>query len=166
MVATTRRNPILAAAATLAVVLAGGGWYATRPGPPPPTGAVFAENGVAIRGSDPVAYFTDGRPVEGRPEFAATLDGATWRFASAEHKAAFEADPARFTPQYGGYCAWAVSAKNEAYPIDPSAWKIVDGKLYLNYSQDVQKDWSQDVPGHIAKADENWPGLERHLAGH
>jgi YHS domain-containing protein len=160
-----RRSLVLAAAAAAVVAAGAGAWYATHAGPAAQHGKVFAENGLAIRGYDPVAYFTDGRPVEGRPEFAATLDGATWRFASAEHKAAFEADPAKFTPQYGGYCAWAVSAKNEAYPIDPNAWKIVDGKLYLNYSQDVQKDWGQDVPGHIAKADKNWPGLERHLAG-
>ena len=161
----TRRNLVLAAAVVGVLAAGGTGWYATRAGSPPLTGAVFAENGVAIRGYDPVAYFTDGRPVEGRPEFQATFDGAAWRFASAEHKAAFEADPARYAPQYGGFCAWAVSAKNEAYPIDPQAWKIVDGKLYLNYSQDVQKDWGQDVPGHIAKADKNWPGLERRLAG-
>lgn len=165
MPATRRRTLTLAAVALAAALAAGGSWYATRPGAPPPTGAVFAENGVAIRGYDPVAYFTDGKPVEGRPEFAVTRDGATWRFATAEHKAAFEADPAKFTPQYGGYCAWAVSAKNEAVPIDPAAWRIVDGKLYLNYSQDVQRDWGQDVPGHIAKADQNWPGLGRKLAG-
>ena len=163
---TTRRRSLILAATVAAALAAGAGWYATRPGAPPPTGgAVFAENGLAIRGYDPVAYFTDGRPLEGRPEFAASHTGVTWRFASAEHKAAFEADPARYAPQYGGFCAWAVSAKNEAYPIDPQAWKIVDGKLYLNYSQDVQKDWGQDVPGHVAKADKNWPGLERRLAG-
>ena len=161
----TRRSLILAAAvAGVLAAAGGGGWYATRAGSPPPTGTVFADNGLAIRGFDPVAYFTDGRPVEGRPEFTATRDGATWRFASAEHKAAFEADPAKYVPQYGGYCAWAVSQGYTA-PVDPNAWKVVDGKLYLNYSADVQKDWQKDVPGHIAKANGNWPGLEQKLAG-
>ena len=160
----TRRNLILAAAVAGVVAAAGGGWYATRADSPAPTGVVFADNGVAIRGYDPVAYFTDGRPVEGRPEFTATRDGATWRFASAEHKAAFGADPAKYAPQYGGYCAWAVSQGYTA-PIDPNAWKVVDGKLYLNYSADVQKDWQKDVPGHIAKANGNWRGLEQKLAG-
>jgi YHS domain-containing protein len=159
-----RRSLILAALVTAAAVGGAGAWYATR-ADTASHGAVFAEGGVAIRGYDPVAYFTEGRPVAGRPEFEARHRGATWRFASAEHKAAFEADPARYEPQYGGYCAWAVSAKNEAYPIDPEAWKIVDGRLYLNFSRDVQADWERDVPGHITKANTNWPGLEARLAG-
>ncbi len=159
-----KRRSLVLAAVVVAAAGGAGAWYATQAGSAP-HGAVFAEDGLAIRGYDPVAYFTDGGPVAGRPEFEARHEGVTWRFASAEHKSAFEADPARYEPQYGGYCAWAVSAKNEAYPIDPQAWKIVDGKLYLNYSQDVQKDWGQDVPGHVAKADKNWPGLERRLGG-
>ena len=160
----TRGNLILAAAVAGVVAAAGGGWYATRADSMAATGTVFAEGGAAIRGYDPVAYFTDGRPVEGRPEFTATRDGATWRFASAEHKAAFDAEPAKYAPQYGGYCAWAVSQGYTA-PIDPDAWKVVDGKLYLNYSRDVQTNWQKDIPGHIAKADGNWPGLEQKLTG-
>jgi YHS domain-containing protein len=129
-----------------------------------PTGAVFAEKGLAIRGYDPVAYFTDGRPLMGQERFESSYQGAAWRFASAEHKAAFDADPGRYLPQYGGYCAWAVAAKNEAFPINPAAWRIVDGRLYLNFSQDVQKDWEKDIRGFIAKGDSNWPGLSARLA--
>ena len=161
----TRRSLILAAAvAGVLAAAGGGGWYATRADSPAPTGVVFADNGLAIRGYDPVAYFTDGRPVPGKADLSSAWNGATWRFATAEHKAAFDAEPAKYAPQYGGYCAWAVSQGYTA-PIDPNAWKVVDGKLYLNYSADVQKDWQKDVPGHIAKANGNWPGLEQKLAG-
>ena len=117
--------------------------------------------GLAIAGYDPVAYFTDGKPVAGSSDFTTEWKGATWRFASAAHRDQFVATPDRFAPQYGGYCAWAVS-QNYTAGIDPAAWKIVDGKLYLNYSKDVQKDWEQDVPGNIGKADASWPKL---LAG-
>lgn len=114
--------------------------------------------GVAIHGYDPVAYVTDGKPVEGSKEFQFAWQGATWRFASADHRDRFMKDPEAFAPQYGGYCAWAV-AKNSTADIDPQAWKIVDGKLYLNYSLDVMKTWSADIPGNIKKADANWPGI-------
>jgi hypothetical protein len=90
--------------------------------------------------------------------------GATWRFASAEHRDRFAVDPERYAPQYGGYCAWAVSQGYTA-KIDPAAWKIVDDKLYLNYSKDVQSQWSSDIPGNIAKADANWPGIKADLGG-
>lgn len=159
----TRRTLTAAAAVTVLAAAAGGGWYATRPAAEAPAGPVLTDGGLAVRGYDPVAYFTDGRPVEGRPEHTATHAGATYRFATAEHKAAFAADPAKFVPQYGGYCAWAVSQGYTA-PIDPAAWRIVDGRLYLNYSQQVQADWQKDVPGHITRANGNWPGLEQKLA--
>ena len=112
--------------------------------------------GLAIKGYDPVAYFEEGKPVEGRPEHALSWMGAAWRFASAKNKEAFQADPRRYAPQYGGYCAWAVSQGYTA-DIDPGAWKVVNGKLYLNYNLDVQKNWAKDIPGHIARADKNWP---------
>lgn len=114
--------------------------------------------GVAIEGYDPVAYFTDGRPVAGSKEHTFDWRGATWRFATAEHRDLFAAEPEKYAPQYGGYCAWAV-ANGYTASIDPEAWKIVDGKLYLNYDKDVQKKWSEDIPGNIAKGDANWPGL-------
>ena len=124
---------------------------------------VYQSRGVAIDGTDPVAYFTEGKPVKGKAAHTASWNGVNWRFASADNKAAFEADPAKYAPQYGGYCAWAVSQGYTA-STDPDAWKIVDGKLYLNYSKGVQRRWEKDVPGHITSADGNWPNLEKDLA--
>ncbi|HSC72054.1 MAG TPA: YHS domain-containing (seleno)protein [Candidatus Methylomirabilis sp.] len=112
----------------------------------------------AIKGYDPVAYFTDGKPVEGKQEFTHEWKGAKWLFATVEHRDQFKAGPEKYAPQYGGYCAYAV-AKGKTADIDPKAWKIVNGKLYLNYDQDIQKKWMQDIPGYIEKADKNWPGV-------
>ncbi|MEL7510518.1 MAG: YHS domain-containing (seleno)protein [Cyanobacteria bacterium J06554_1] len=114
--------------------------------------------GLAIRGTDPVAYFTEGAAVPGRSEFAYTWGNATWQFASAENRDLFAASPEQYAPQYGGFCAWAVSQGYTA-SIDPNAWRIVDGRLYLNYSQAVQQQWEQDIPGNIGKADANWPSV-------
>jgi YHS domain-containing protein len=114
--------------------------------------------GVAIKGYDPVAYFTDGVPVEGKKEFEYRWMNAVWRFASAAHRDAFKAMPERYAPAYGGYCAWAV-AQGDTASIDPAAWKIVDGRLYLNYSKKVQQTWAEDIAGNITKADANWPKL-------
>ena len=114
--------------------------------------------GLAIKGYDPVAYFTESKPVKGSSDHEHEWNGATWRFSSDENRALFAADPTRYAPQYGGYCAWAVS-QNSTAGIDPSAWKIVDGKLYLNYSAKIQEKWSKDIPGNIASGDRNWPGL-------
>ena len=118
--------------------------------------------GVAIEGVDPVAYFTEGKPVAGSKAHSLDWNGATWRFASAENLEAFRAEPARYAPQFGGFCAWAVSQGYTA-PIDPEAWDIVDGKLYLNYSKGVQARWKQDKPGNIAKAEANWPTVRAKL---
>lgn len=114
---------------------------------------------VAIEGTDPVAYFKDGRALEGSDAFEVEWKGAIWRFASAENRNAFQLDPARYAPQYGGYCAWAVSQGYTA-AIDPEAWKIVDGKLYLNYSKGIQQRWAEDIPARIREADANWPSLK------
>lgn len=121
---------------------------------------VFAEDGLAIRGYDPVAYFTEGRPVQGRPEFHMTWHGATWRFASAAHRDAFHAHPERYAPAYGGFCAWAVSEGYTA-SIDPEAWRIVDGRLFLNYDRGIQRRWEADMAARIRRGDTNWPGIER-----
>jgi YHS domain-containing protein len=121
---------------------------------------VFQHGGLAIRGYDAVAYSQQSQPVKGSSQFSYQWQGATWLFASAENRDRFQADPERYAPQYGGYCAYAVS-KGHTASIDPEAWKIVDGKLYLNYSKGVQKKWEQDVPGNIVKADKNWPDLHR-----
>lgn len=112
----------------------------------------------AIKGHDPVAYFTQGGPAKGRGAHSHEWMGATWYFANAENKELFAADPDKYAPQYGGYCAYAVSQGYTA-AIDPDAWKIVDDKLYLNFSLKVQKIWEEDIPGYIAKADINWPKI-------
>ena len=113
---------------------------------------------LAIKGYDPIAYFEDGEPAKGNKSHSFEWMGAVWRFTSAERRDHFAEDPTRFAPQYGGYCAWAVS-KGATATIDPDAWKIVDGKLYLNYSSKIQQQWLEDVPGNIERADVNWPRL-------
>ncbi|MFH1499667.1 MAG: YHS domain-containing (seleno)protein [Verrucomicrobiota bacterium] len=114
--------------------------------------------GVAIDGYDPVAYFVAGVPAKGDKTHRFDWNGATWRFASAANLEAFKADPEKYAPQFGGYCAWAV-AQGHTAGIDPRAWKIVEGKLYLNYSLDVQKKWENDIPAHIKAARANWPKI-------
>ncbi len=113
---------------------------------------------VAVSGYDPVAYFTDNKPVKGSKEFSTRWSGAEWRFASAAHRDAFLADPAKYAPEFGGYCAYAVSQGTIA-SSDPTEWKIVDGKLYLNYNHDIATTWERDVAGFIAKAKANWPTI-------
>jgi len=123
-------------------------------------GEYFETDGLALRGHDPVAYFKENRPVLGRAEFTAQHQGSTFRFASPAHRAAFVADPAKYAPQYGGFCAFGTAGGYKA-TIDPAAFTIADGKLYLNYNREVQKQWSADQPGFIAKADRNWPSVSK-----
>jgi YHS domain-containing protein len=123
------------------------------------TAPVYAPDGVAIRGTDPVAYFTEGRAVPGTPEHALEWNGATWHFASAETRDRFADDPRAYAPQYGGFCAWAVAEKGKLYSTQPDNWAIVDGKLYLNYNDDIQARWQQDIPRFIAEGDERWPEI-------
>ncbi|HSG87799.1 MAG TPA: YHS domain-containing (seleno)protein [Pseudomonadales bacterium] len=111
---------------------------------------------TAVGGYDTVAYFTDGKPVKGSREFTTEWMGAEWRFASQEHLDAFVADPERYAPRYGGYCAWAVSQGYTASG-DPEHWAIVDDRLYLNYDASVQRKWDADRPTFIRSANENWP---------
>jgi YHS domain-containing protein len=113
---------------------------------------------TAVGGYDPVAYFTDGKPVPGNRDITFTWKGATWRFVSEKNRDLFKQKPEAYAPQYGGYCAWAVS-RNYTAKGDPKYWKVVGGKLYLNYDAGVQKDWEKDVPGNIAKGDKNWPAV-------
>jgi YHS domain-containing protein len=115
-------------------------------------------SGLALQGYDPVAYFSEKKPVAGKPEFTARHEGATYRFASAANRDAFTAAPAKYAPQYGGYCAFGMAGGYKA-PIEPEAWTVVDGKLYLNYSRSVRSQWSSDVPGYVRKADANWPSV-------
>ncbi|KPQ05208.1 MAG: YHS domain [Rhodobacteraceae bacterium HLUCCA12] len=120
--------------------------------------AIFSDGGLALRGYDPVAYFVDGRARPGEPEWTAEWDGAEWRFSSADNRDAFVAAPEDYAPQYGGFCAWAVSQGYTA-PTNPHAWAIVDGRLYLNVTRRVQRRWERDAQAHIARADANWPDL-------
>ena len=114
--------------------------------------------GVAINGYDPVAYFTQSKPMKGDSEYSYTWKDAKWRFASKEHLELFKASPEKYAPQYGGYCAWAVSQGYTA-KIDPDAWTIHNGKLYLNFSLDVRAQWLEDMEENIRKADKNWPEI-------
>lgn len=119
---------------------------------------VNLDGGVAIKGHDPVAYFTQGAAVAGDAAFTATHEGATYQFASAENRDMFLAEPAKFAPQYGGYCAYAV-AQGYTAPIDPEAFTVHDDRLYLNFSKGVRSRWERDIPGNIEKGDANWPTL-------
>ena len=115
---------------------------------------------LAIDGYDPVAYFVEGKPVKGDRQFTYDAGGATYRFASAANRDLFAKDPAKYAPQYGAFCAYAVS-RNYTADTDPLAWRIVNGRLYLNYNAGAQKEWEKDVPGNIKKGDANWPELSR-----
>lgn len=122
--------------------------------------AIFTpRSGLALDGYDTVAFFTQGRPVQGDARFETVWQGARWRFAGQDHLDRFLAEPARFAPQYGGYCAWAVGAQNALAPGDARYWRIVDNKLYVNYDAGVQRQWVRDIPGFILAADRNWPAI-------
>ena len=123
-----------------------------------PAGEVNVNGGYAVHGYDVVAYFTAGQPTEGDDRYTAEYEGVQYRFASAENRDRFAGDPALYAPQYGGFCAFG-TAFGRKFDGDPHAWRIVDGKLYLNYSQSVQKTWEEDIPGNIVKADQNWPSV-------
>ena len=118
----------------------------------------FAEAGVAIRGADPVAYWTEGAPVIGSTDHALMWKGAAWHFASAQNMAMFEADPMRYAPAYGGYCAYAAAQGYVATSV-PEAWSIEQDRLFLNFSIGVRRRWLRDVPGNIAAGDANWPAI-------
>jgi len=115
---------------------------------------------TALQGYDPVAYFEQGEAVKGSDDFTTEYMGATFKFASAADRDAFIADPAAYAPQYGGYCAWAM-ADGKYAKGDARYWRIVDGKLYLNYNAGIQKKWEKDVPGFISKADTHWTELRQ-----
>jgi hypothetical protein len=116
-------------------------------------------NDIAIKGYDTVAYFTMNKPVMGSHEFTATYKNAIFQFANAKHRDLFKADATKYAPQFGGYCAMG-TAMNLKFDTDPTAWKIVDEKLYLNLNKDVQKSWLKDVPGNLKTAETNWPALK------
>lgn len=147
----TRRTLLAAtAAAPLAALL-------TRPAMAA-SPEVFSEGGIAIRGADPVAYFTQGAPVQGDAAHALMWRGTTWHFASADNMETFMGDPEAYAPQYGGYCAFAMSKGSIATSV-PEAWTVHDGKLFLNYSVNVRQVWSEDIPGNIELANGYWPSI-------
>ena len=116
--------------------------------------------GVAIQGYDPVAYFTDGKPVKGDEKFQSEYAGAKYDFVSAEHKAAFDQDPAKYAPQFGGFCAYGVSQGHTA-PVDPNVFQIVDGRLLLQYSGNFSEMFNRDKDGNLKKADTNWSKFDK-----
>ena len=118
----------------------------------------FQVGGLAIRGYDPVGYFTDGGPVLGSGNHTVMHNGATWQFASAANMAAFANDPEKYGARFGGYCAYAASKGGLASSV-PEAWTVYEGRLYLNFSLGVRDIWQQDIPGNISKAEGNWPGI-------
>ncbi len=119
------------------------------------TKAVYATQAGAIKGYDPVAYFTQNKPVKGKTDISFDWNGTVWHFASAEHRDLFKQSPEKYAPQYGGWCAYGWA---QGYPakIEPEAWSIVDGKLYLNYNLSVQTDWNKKQSAYIQTADKNW----------
>jgi YHS domain-containing protein len=122
------------------------------------------EDGVILAGYDAVAYFTEGRPVQGDARFTAVHDGAVYRFASAAHRDAFKADPGKYAPAYGGYCAYGTSL-GKKFPVNGKAFEVVDGTLYVNKNESVYDTWSKDKPGNIRKADGQWPRIREIPAG-
>ena len=155
------RNFSLAAAIALAVV----GFSATTSNPAfaydtASTSAInTGEKALILHGYDAVAYFNQNAAVKGTAKYHIRHEGATYRFSSARNMAAFKANPSKYVPQYGGFCAMG-AALGKKLDIDPTQFKVVNDKLYLNVSVDGFKAWSKDIPGNIAKADENWPAIK------
>jgi len=114
-----------------------------------------AEDEPAIKGYDPVAYFEANKAVKGSGAFTFRWHEMTWHFSTKANRDLFAASPEKYAPQYDGYCAWAMTEARLAR-TDPEVWKIIEGKLYLNCSQEAYEKWSRDIPGHIKKADAIW----------
>ncbi len=145
----TRRQTLTALLAAPAVLSLTGPAFAGQ-------SRFYKEDGIAIDGTDPTSYFAAGEPIPGLEAHSLDWQGAIWRFASAEAQGIFEMNPDKFAPQYGGYCAWAVAEGYTASTV-PEAWHIEEGKLYLNFSRRIQRRWSRDIPGNIARGNANWP---------
>lgn len=133
--------------------------YADEPPINTLSGSLFeTKTGIAIKGYDPVAYFTQNKPVKGVDAYVYEWQGAKWKFANQADLDAFKASPAKYAPQYGGYCAYGV-ANDNLVSIEPDKFTIIDGKLYLNYDGDVQAKWLKDPAGYIRKADGKFSNL-------
>jgi len=117
--------------------------------------------GLGAKGYDVVAYFDQGKPVQGTQKHESVYGGVTWRFASKKHRAMFEANPGKYAPQYGGFCSWG-AANGKLFDVDPvNGWTIVDGKLYLNFNADLNKTFAHDAAKLIPMADKHWENLDR-----
>ena len=154
---TRRAALILIGTAGLGALGLNGAWIAPANG-----SEVFTDlvRGTGAGGFDVVAYVNAGRPVQGSAQITHVWNGASWRFANSANRDAFAAEPERFAPAYGGHCSWAAAQGYKAKG-DPRNWKIVGGRLFLNYDANVQKTWETDIPGFIASADGNWPSLRQ-----
>lgn len=119
----------------------------------------YTHSTPGLGGYDPVAYFTEGQPMRGSGYHVSVFKGVTYAFASEEHKERFDANPAKYVPAYGGYCAYGV-AVGKKFVADPEVWKIVDGTLYVNLDRKIQQKWEQDVPGNIRTANRNWTRIK------
>lgn len=116
----------------------------------------FAPNGAAMAGYDAVSYFTGGEPKPGQPEYSVVWKGAEWHFATAENRDLFESNPRAYAPQFGGYCAYGM-AQGELTSTDPTVWQVVEGRLYLTHSPEIEQIWRSDTAGYIRMAEEHWP---------
>jgi hypothetical protein len=121
---------------------------------------VFIKSGEAILGYDPVTYFKEGKPMKGKEEFSYTWKDASWKFTSKQNLELFKANPEKFAPQFGGFCAYGMSEGHKA-PTSPDAWTIVNGKLYLNYNIEVRKMWNEKQQDRIEQANKNWPAIKK-----
>jgi YHS domain-containing protein len=119
----------------------------------------FNNNGIAINGYDPVAFFTENAAMEGSKQYSYEWNGTTWQFKNAANRDSFKSNPEKYAPQFGGYCAYGMSENHKA-PTEPQAFTIVDNKLYLNYNMEVLKMWRKDTKGRITKAEMNWKSLK------
>jgi len=117
------------------------------------------QDDIAIKGYDPVSYFKEGKPIQGKESFVFKWHGFTWHFMNKKDRDLFAKNPEQYAPQYDGYCSWAMTSGEKAR-TDPEVWKIVSGKLYLNCSRASFEKWSEDIPGNIKKADANWEKLK------
>ncbi len=121
--------------------------------------ADYTHSTPAVQGYDVVSYQTGKRPIRGNGNFVAVHDGATYQFSSANNQKAFEKDPEKYVPAYGGFCAFGTSV-GKKFIGDPEVWRIIDGKLYLNLDTSIQSEWLKDVPGRIRSADANWRNIK------
>lgn len=119
--------------------------------------------GVVIRGYDPVAYFTEGRPIPGRSDLSEEHGGGKYLFSTPANRDLFKANPDAYVPQYGGYCAFGVSI-GKKFDIDPASWRIVDKKLYVNLNPAILEKWSAEANDNIQKAEKNWPQIRAKAA--